>query len=244
MYNTLYQEGNSIVDILIDENYEIPELPIESSPEEIKDHSKLYGASVLMTSVKSIVSSIYAKLCDEYQQRINSEYPGNKWMLIKTITDVKKFIGFIKKIKFEERGAPRSSLLDVRKSITSSLLLDTCCNAGVTNMKIVLTKLTRMKPRASNTLGGSYQPPYAADSTCFGRISYDPDLPFTALSYHQQSIICYVHPRGKKFAAGFMLPNDVVIEIEFRFIEGMLLGDGAPLCDCYEVMLCLLQIHR
>ena len=101
-------------------------------------------------------------------------------------------------------------------------------------MKIVLSMFRRVKPRASNTLGGSYQPPYAADSSCFGRISYDPDLPFTVLSYHQQSVICYVHPRGAKFAAGFMLPNEHVIEIEFRFIEGMLLGDGAPLFECYE----------
>ena len=101
-------------------------------------------------------------------------------------------------------------------------------------MKVVLSMFRRVKPRASNTLGGSYQPPYAAESSCFGRISYDPDLPFTVLSYHQQSVICYVHPRGDKFAAGFMLPNEAIVEIEFRFIEGMLLGDGAPLYDCYD----------
>ena len=72
--------------------------------------------SVLIANVKTIVSTIYAK---EYQQRVNSEYSNNKWTLIKTIEEVKKFISFIKKIKTEERGAQRSTLLDVRKSITS-----------------------------------------------------------------------------------------------------------------------------
>ena len=101
-------------------------------------------------------------------------------------------------------------------------------------MKVALNEIRKCKPRASNTLGGSYQPPYSAKSTCFGDISYDPDLPFTVLSYHQQSELCYVHPGDEVFRAGFTLPNGEIVEIEFRFIEGMLIGDGAPLFDWYE----------
>lgn len=82
MYNLLCQDGNSIVDVLIDDNYEVPKLPLESSPEESRDHSKFYGASVLVTNVKTIISTIYGKLSDEYQQRVNSQYTNNRWMLL------------------------------------------------------------------------------------------------------------------------------------------------------------------
>jgi hypothetical protein len=47
----------------------------------------------------------------------------------------------------------------------------------------------KAKPRTSNTLGGSYSPPYAAESTCFGDISYDPDLLFlytTIIAVHSR----------------------------------------------------------
>ena len=70
-------------------------------------------------------------------------------------------------------------------------------------------------------------------------MSCDPGLPFTftALSYHQQSVICYVRPinsKGTKFVAGFPTPTGDVIEIELSFIDGMLLGDGSELIEAFE----------
>ena len=119
----------------------------------------------------------------------------------------------------------------------NTLLLDTCCNAGVTNREEVLEEVMNLKPRSSNTLGGSYSPPFAAQSTCFGNISFDPEPPFTVLSYHTQASVSYVYPAdqaGMNFVAGFPLPNGEVVEIEFKFIEGMLLGDGAILYDNFQ----------
>ena len=97
MYNSLCSENNSIVDVLINDNYKIPELQSNPTNEQLKDHSKFYGESILTTNVKAIISSVYAKLCDEYQQRVNSEYPALSWMLIRSVDEVKKFIAFIKK---------------------------------------------------------------------------------------------------------------------------------------------------
>ena len=126
MRNSLRQESNSIVDVLINDHYKIPESPAEPTNEQVKGHSKLYGDSALSTNVKAIVSAIYAKLRDERQQRVNAEYQAHAWMLIKSVDEVKKLIALIKRAKVEERGAPRSSLLEVRKSRFIRLWLDYC----------------------------------------------------------------------------------------------------------------------
>ena len=119
----------------------------------------------------------------------------------------------------------------------NTLLLDTCCNSGVTNLKGLLTTYWKDKSmKSSNTLGGAYNPPYAAKSDCFGAIAYDPNLPFTVLSYQQQRIMGYVKPTskdGSKFLVGFPTHSGVV-EIPFSFIDGMLIGDGSKLMECYE----------
>ena len=98
-----------------------------------------------------------------------------------------------------------------------TLLLDTCCNFGVSNLRCLLHSVSKAKGRPSNTLGGSYHPPYVADSHYFGKISYDPNLPFTVLSYHQQSSICYVRPKdkgGRKFIA----PSDNKTNVQYLCI--------------------------
>ena len=118
-----------------------------------------------------------------------------------------------------------------------TFLLDTCCNAGVTNQKCLLSEFSKGNSKPANTLGGSYQPPYTAKSICFGDMSFDPNLPFTVLSYYQQKIMSYVRPtsvEGNKFVAGFSIPSGDVVEIVFTFIDGMLLGDGSKLIEAFE----------
>ena len=118
-----------------------------------------------------------------------------------------------------------------------TFLLDTCCNAGVTNQKCLLSEFSKGNSKPANTLGGSYQPPYTAKSICFGDMSFDPNLPFTVLSYNQQRHICYVKPKakdGSKFVAGFPTPHGEVIEVSFIFIDGMLIGDGSKLIKSYD----------
>ena len=117
---------------------------------------------------------------------------------------------------------PNTSLLDARRDV------------GATNREEVLEEAMSLKPRSSNTLGGSYSPPFSAQSTRFGNISFDPEPPLTAPSYHTQASVSYVCPAdqaGMKLVAGLPLPNGNVVEIEFKFIEGTLLGDGAALYD-------------
>lgn len=147
MYNSLCQENNSIADALINDHYKIPELPARPTNEQVKDHSKLYGESVLSTNVKAIVSTIYAKLCDEYQLRVNSEYPELTWMLIRKIDEIKKFIALIKRIKVKERGAPRSSLLEARKATSSLKQFD---NESSALFVVRAAKLMEQEKRLTN----------------------------------------------------------------------------------------------
>ena len=117
MRDALRAEGDSAVDALAHEDYEVPASPIESSPEEAEGRSKVYGASALAANAKSIAGSTRAKLRDERQQRVDSERPVSEWTLTKDVDDLKRLIGLAKKAKAEERGAPRSSLLEARESI-------------------------------------------------------------------------------------------------------------------------------
>ena len=47
MYNLLCKEGNSIIDILVDSNYQLPIIPAGSTQEVIRDHAKYYGTFVV-----------------------------------------------------------------------------------------------------------------------------------------------------------------------------------------------------
>ena len=52
------------------------------------------------------------------------------------------------------------------------------------------------------------------------------------LSYKQQSEASYARPRDRRglvFVVGFPLDNGKTIEVTFRLIEGMLIGDGSRL---------------
>ena len=118
-----------------------------------------------------------------------------------------------------------------------TILLDACCSFGVANQRRLLFDYRRGKSKPSNALDGSYHPPCSAKSTRFGNISFDPDLPLTALSYHQQSVVCYArtsNEKGAKLVAGFPTPTGEAIEAVFSLIDGMLLGDGAELIEAFE----------
>ena len=147
MHNSLCQESNSVVDALINDNYKAPELPEEPTSEQIKGHSKLYGDSALSTSVKAIVSAAYAKLRDERQQRVNAERQAHAWVLIKSVDEAKRLITLVKRAKVEERGAPRSSSLEVRESISSLKQLD---NESSASLVARAARLMQQEKRLTN----------------------------------------------------------------------------------------------
>ena len=62
MYNLLCKEGNSIIDILVDSNYQLPTIPAGSTQEVIRDHAKYYGTFVVANNVKSLISSMYDQM--------------------------------------------------------------------------------------------------------------------------------------------------------------------------------------
>ena len=86
-----------------------------------------------------------------------------------------------------------------------TILLDTGCNAPVSSRKEFLINIQANNDHeSSKTLGGSYTPPYMADSVAFGEIAYDPNLPFTILSYYLVASNGYVSQTGPfTFVAGF-----------------------------------------
>ena len=47
-----------------------------------------------------------------YQQRVNAKYPNSTWRVIKDIAGVKLFLKFLRKMKKDERGAPRGAALE------------------------------------------------------------------------------------------------------------------------------------
>ena len=117
------------------------------------------------------------------------------------------------------------------------ILLDTGCNAPVVKMRQCLKKIRRsLERQSSKTLGGAYVAPYVADSVAFGQVYYDMNIPFTILSYYIVATTGYIQPISEfKFVAGF--PTYVkgqFIEVEFNFIDGMLMGDGRALASYYE----------
>ena len=119
MRNSLRQESNSIVDVLINDHYKIPESPAEPTNEQVKGHSKLYGDSAPSTSVKAIVSAVYAKLRDERRRRVSSKRRADERTLAKAARDASRLVALAKRLKAEERGAPRPASLEARESTRS-----------------------------------------------------------------------------------------------------------------------------
>ena len=118
------------------------------------------------------------------------------------------------------------------------VLLDTGCNSPVVSQPNCLINVRRNKRKKfSNTLGGSYVAPYTAKSIPFGNVHYDPDIPFSVLSYYIVAERGYVRPSkdGMEFMAGF--PTYIegqFIEVEFSFVEGMLIGDGRKITSYFQ----------
>ena len=115
------------------------------------------------------------------------------------------------------------------------ILLDTGCNAPVASRKEFLNEIydNDANNNSANTLGGAYSAPYQATSISFGDISFDPALPFTILSYYFTELNGYIVPiDALNFKAGFPTGDGNYMEIKFRFIDGMLMGDGAKLATC------------
>ena len=124
MYNLLCKEGNSIIGILVDSNYQLPTIPAGSTQEVIRDHAKYYGTFVVANNVKSLISSMYDQMSQDYQQKIESHYPEGKWRVINSLDKAKEFINFVKKIKIDEKGAKRTTILEVKKSIANAKQYD------------------------------------------------------------------------------------------------------------------------
>ena len=118
------------------------------------------------------------------------------------------------------------------------VLLDTGCNSPVVAKTNCITRIRRNKQKQwSNTLAGAYTAPYTAESIPFGDVYYDPNIPFSVLSYYIVAERGYVKPSrdGLKFTADFpTYVDDQYIEITFTFIEGMLMGDGRKLINYYD----------
>ena len=124
MYNMLSQEGNSISDVLIDPEFSIPVVPEGSPPEVVRDHAKYFGTYVVSNNVKSLVSILYDKMSEDYQQKISSQYPNNTWRTVNSIPQAKEFIKFVKRFKVEEKGAKRSTILEIKKAMVNARQLD------------------------------------------------------------------------------------------------------------------------
>ena len=54
MYNSATKDGNSVIDVLIDPNWDVPTIPANSPQEVVRDHAKFYGQFVAQRSVKSL----------------------------------------------------------------------------------------------------------------------------------------------------------------------------------------------
>ena len=113
------------------------------------------------------------------------------------------------------------------------VLLDTGCNSPVVSQPNCLINVRRNKRKKfSNTLGGSYVAPYTAKSIPFGNVHYDPDIPFSVLSYYIVAERGYVRPSkdGMEFMAGF----PTYIEGQFIEVEYLHVAPRVP----------FLQIHQ
>lgn len=109
------------------------------------------------------------------------------------------------------------------------ILLDTGCNSPVVSRREFLTDIFDNDDRnSSNTLGGSYIAPFLATSVPFGQVAFDPSLPFSILSYYFVAEHGYIEPiDAMNFIAGFpTYEAGKCVEVKFKFIDGMLMGDG------------------
>ena len=105
------------------------------------------------------------------------------------------------------------------------ILLGTGCNAPVVARKEFLSDIYENEEKnSSNTLGGAYIAPFLASSVPFGQVSFDPQLPFTILSYYFVAAHGYVEAlNAVSFIAGF--PTYEIgkyIEVKFKFTDGTL----------------------
>jgi len=122
-----------------------------------------------------------------------------------------------------------ASLNDIGEHL---ILLDTCCNAPVTNQAKLFRQINENRKTKSNTLGGIYRAPNTGYTECFGDIDLDEHLGMTVLSQHKLELLGAKVTRYKD--KHLLKLSNCPVVLEFYWIEDILAGNCKELIEYYE----------
>ena len=104
-------------------------------------------------------------------------------------------------------------------------MCDSDCSPRATvinNPDLVKSKWKHSGKSVTNTLGGNYESPFTCDAHFLGIVDFDPDLPFSVISWKLlEDLGCEVHSRDKE-SKSLKLPSGKVAKL--LWVEGILVG--------------------